>query len=285
MSPPVLDSAATTLAGYDVIFCDVWGVVHDGIRAHPQASGVLAEFRRHGGTVVLISNAPSTATEVAALLDRKQVPRAAWNAIVTSGDLTRLRIGEIGVRRIFHIGAARGEHVFDGLGVRLVDIHEADAIVATELTDYYTETPDDYRPVLQEAASRGLPFICANPDLVVHVGDDLLPCAGALAVIYEEMGGQVYWAGKPHAPIYAKALTYAEEARGAPVVRSRILAIGDALRTDGAGARAFGIDALLIAGGIHRDELLRDDRIDLEVLAHLLGSDAHGVIGVMKDLA
>lgn len=285
MSPPILDSVAKTLAGYDVIFCDVWGVVHDGVRAYPQACHALGEFRHQGGTVVLISNAPSTATEVAALLDRKQVPRQAWDAIVTSGDLTRLRIGEIGVGRLFHIGATRGEHVFEGLGIVLVDINEADAIVATELTDYYTETPDDYRPVLRDAASRRLPFICANPDLVVHVGDDLLPCAGALAVIYEEMGGDVYWAGKPHAPIYKRALAFAEDVRGGSVVRSRILAIGDALRTDIAGARAFGVDALLIAGGIHRDELLRDDAIDQELLAHLLGSSAQGVIGVMKGLA
>jgi HAD superfamily hydrolase (TIGR01459 family) len=282
---PVLKSAKTLLAGYDVVFCDVWGVVHDGIRAHPEACLALAEFRRQGGNVVLISNAPSTGAEVAGLLDRKQVPREAWDAIVTSGDLTRLRINETGVRRIFHIGATRGEHVFDDLGVTLVDVHEADSIVATELADYYSETPEDYRDVLAHAASRDLPFICANPDLVVHVGDDLLPCAGALAVIYRELGGEVYWAGKPHAAIYERALELAQGARGSAVNKARILAIGDALRTDVAVARAFGIDALFIAGGIHRDEVLRGDVVDPTLLRHIVGSNADGVVGVMRDLA
>lgn len=285
MNLSLLHSAGPLLAGYDVVFCDVWGVVHDGVRAYPEACLALAQFRRRGGSVVLISNAPSTAAEVAALLDRKQVSREAWDAIVTSGDLTRLRIGETGVRRIFHIGATRGEHVFDGLGVSLVDVHEADAIVATELVDYYSETPDDYRDVLTDAVSRRLPFICANPDLVVHVGDDLLPCAGALAVIYRDLGGDVYWAGKPHRPIYERALALARDARGSNVDQSRILAIGDALRTDIAGARAFGIDALFIAGGIHRDEVLRDEIIDRVLLRHLVGSQADGVVGVMKGLA
>ena len=135
------------------------------------------------------------------------------------------------MKRIFHIGATRGEHVFEGLGVALVEVQAADAIVATELTDYYSETPEDYRDVLQEGVARQLPFICANPDLVVHVGDDLLPCAGALAVLYEQLGGTVYWAGKPHAAIYERALDLASQAHGGAVDRSRILAIGDALRT------------------------------------------------------
>jgi HAD superfamily hydrolase (TIGR01459 family) len=285
MNLPVLRSAGPLLARYDVVFCDVWGVVHDGVRAYPEACLALSAFRRQGGTVVLISNAPSTAAEVATLLDRKQVPRDSWDAIVTSGDLTRLRIGETGVKRIYHIGATRGEHVFEGLGVALVDVLEADAIVATELTDYYGETPEDYRDVLQNGASRRLPFICANPDLVVHVGDDLLPCAGALAVLYEQLGGTVYWAGKPHAPIYERALDLAGEVHPGVVDRSRILAIGDALRTDVAGAHAFGIDALFIAGGIHRDELLRDEEIDRELLDHVVASHAAGVVGVMKGLA
>ena len=172
-----------------MVLCDIWGVVHDGVRAYPDACLALGAFRRRGGSVVLISNAPSTTAEVAILLDRKQVPRDSWDAIVTSGDLTRLRIEETGVKRIFHIGATRGEHVFEGLGVALVEVQAADAIVATELTDYYSETPEDYRDVLQEGVARRLPFICANPDLVVHVGDDLLPCAGALAVLYEQLGG------------------------------------------------------------------------------------------------
>ena len=172
-----------------------------------------------------------------------------------------------------------------GWASRLVNVHEADAIVATELTDYYAETPEDYRAVLQDAASRGLPFICANPDLVVHVGDDLLPCAGALAVIYEDLGGAVYWAGKPHAPIYERALALAEQTRGGPVARSRILAIGDALRTDIAGACAFGIDALLIAGGIHRDDLLRDEAIDPAMLTRFVDAHRDHLIGVMKTLA
>ncbi len=285
MPVPVIASAGPLLANYEVVFCDIWGVVHDGVRAYPDACLALSAFRRRGGSVVLISNAPSTTAEVAILLDRKQVPRDSWDAIVTSGDLTRLRIEETGVKRIFHIGATRGEHVFEGLGVALVEVQAADAIVATELTDYYSETPEDYRDVLQEGVARQLPFICANPDLVVHVGDDLLPCAGALAVLYEQLGGTVYWAGKPHAAIYERALDLASQAHGGAVDRSRILAIGDALRTDIAGASAFGVDALFIAGGIHRDELLRGEEIDRELLDHVVGTHAAGIVGIMKGLA
>ncbi|WP_210493880.1 TIGR01459 family HAD-type hydrolase [Microvirga antarctica] len=285
MIPPVFDSAAAILSRYDVIFCDVWGVLHDGVVAHPKAADALSAFRRNGGRVVLISNAPSRGAEVEALLDAKRISRSAWDAIVTSGDLTRFRIEETGIRRVFHIGTPRAEHVFEGLDVELVDLETADAVVATELMDYYSEAPEDYRPLLEAAAARRLPFICGNPDLVVHVGEDLLPCAGALAVIFEELGGEVYWAGKPYAPVYERARQLAGGLGGDNPALSRILAIGDALRTDIAGAMAFGIDALLIAGGIHRDEILRDDAIDEGLLAEFAGPHAPGLIGVMKALA
>ena len=208
-----------------------------------------------------------------------------WDAIVTSGDLTRLRIEETGVKRIFHIGATRGEHVFEGLGVALVEVQAADAIVATELTDYYSETPEDYRDVLQEGVARQLPFICANPDLVVHVGDDLLPCAGALAVLYES------WPGLSIGPAsLTRRFTsvrsiwpprrMAERWTGLASWRSAMRS-----RTDIAGASAFGVDALFIAGGIHRDELLRGEEIDGELLDHVVGTHAAGIVGIMKGLA
>lgn len=284
MTLPILTKANDILTRYDVVFSDVWGVVHDGVRSNPPACAVLERFRESGGTVILISNAPSTGEEVAAFLDEKRVPRSAWDAIVTSGDLTRIRLREMGFVRIFHIGQDRDEHVFDGLGVELVELEQAEAVVATELVDYYRDTPEDYRETLTRAHALGLPFVCANPDLVVHVGEDLLPCAGALATIYEELGGQVYWAGKPHAPAYERALILAQEKRGGRVERARILAIGDALRTDIAGAMGFGIASLFIVGGIHRDELMPGGRIDDTALSRACETYRATLVGAMAAL-
>lgn len=286
MSVPVLKRAGDLLARYDVLISDVWGVVHDGLWALEPACDALMAYRERGGTVVLLSNAPGPSQQVAGLLDAKRVPREAWDRLVTSGDVTRALIAQSHHKRAYHIGWQSDRAVFDGLDVTLVDEDKADIVVATELNDYRTETPEQYLPLLERFARRGLPFICGNPDLVVHVGEDLLPCAGALATIYEELGGSVAWAGKPYRPAYDLALAAAADARGGRLVEpSKVLVIGDAVRTDLAGARLMGFDSLFIAGGIHRDETMRGGEVDSAGLAKVLGGLPIQPIAAMGALA
>lgn len=286
MSVPVLKRAGDLLARYDVLISDVWGVVHDGLWALEPACDALIAYRERGGTVVLLSNAPGPSQQVAGLLDAKRVPREAWDRLVTSGDVTRALIAQSHHKRAFHIGWQSDRAVFDGLDVALVDEEQADIVVATELNDYRTETPEQYRPLLERFARRGLPFICGNPDLVVHVGEDLLPCAGALATIYEELGGSVAWAGKPYRPAYDLALAAAADARGGRAVEpGKVLVIGDAVRTDLAGARLMGFDSLFIAGGIHRDETMRGGEVDAVGLAKVLDGLSVQPLAAMGALA
>lgn len=285
MSIPILRQAGELLAGYDVLISDVWGVVHDGVLALGPACDALTRYREQGGVVVLLSNAPGPSAQIARVLDEKRVPRAAWDRLVTSGDVTRALIAASHLRRIHHIGWHGDRAVFEGFEVELVGEEEAELVVATELNDYRRETPEQYRPLLQRFAARGLPFICGNPDLVVHVGEDLLPCAGALATIYEELGGTVAWAGKPHRPAYALALAAAREARcGRDVEAGKVLVIGDAVRTDLAGARLMGFDSLFIAGGIHRDETIRDGAVEPEGLMQVLAGHAPPPVAAMAAL-
>lgn len=286
MAVPVLKRAGDLLARYDVLISDVWGVVHDGLWALEPACDALMAYRERGGTVVLLSNAPGPSQQVAGLLDAKRVPREAWDRLVTSGDVTRALIAQSHHKRAYHIGWQSDRAVFDGLDVELVDEERADIVVATELNDYRTETPEQYRPLLERFARRGLPFICGNPDLVVHVGEDLLPCAGALAAIYEGLGGSVAWAGKPYRPAYDLALAAAADARGGRSVEpGKVLVIGDAVRTDLAGARLMGFDSLFIAGGIHRDETMRGGEVDAAGLAKVLDGPPVQPIAAMGALA
>jgi HAD superfamily hydrolase (TIGR01459 family) len=247
----------STLAGnYDLILCDIWGVLHNGLVAFAPAADALSRFRAGGGRVVLVSNAPRPGSGVAAQLDKVGVPRTAWDAIVTSGDLTRAAVIEREGQIVHHLGPERDRPIFAGLNVRFGDIEEAEYVVCSGFRDDETETVDDYRDALERMRARDLWMICANPDIVVERGDRLVPCAGALAVAYEEMGGRVFYAGKPHRPVYEAALQMAAKLRGGePVPLDRVLAIGDAMRTDIAGAAAFGIPSLLVARGIHAIEL------------------------------
>ncbi|MCO5091581.1 TIGR01459 family HAD-type hydrolase [Bosea sp. (in: a-proteobacteria)] len=286
MSVAVLERAGDLLARYDVLISDVWGVVHDGLWALEPACEALTAFREGGGAVVLLSNAPGPSQQVAELLDAKRVPRRAWDRLVTSGDVTRALIAQSHHGDAYHIGRPSDREVFAGLNVALVDEERAEIVVATELNDYRTETPEQYRPLLTRFARRGLPFICGNPDLVVHVGEDLLPCAGALAAIYEELGGAVAWAGKPYRPAYDLALAAAAEVRGGrPAEAARVLVIGDAVRTDLAGARLMGFDSLFVAGGIHRDETMRGGKVDPAGLRRVLDGLPVQPVAAMAALA
>lgn len=244
---------------YDLVLCDVWGVLHNGLKAYEAASDALMRFRERGGRVVLVSNAPRPGAAIMTQLDGFKVPREAYDAVVTSGDLTRLAIQERLDKVVHHIGPPRDMPVYEGLAVRFGSIARADYVVCSGFDNDETETVADYRLRLEAMLERGLLMVCANPDLVVERGPVILPCAGAIALAYEEMGGPVYYAGKPHGPVYDRALAVAAELSGRPVGKDRVLAIGDAIRTDIAGAAAFGIDSLLVARGIHTAELKLDE--------------------------
>ena len=270
MSPPILTACGELLARYDVLFCDIWGVVHDGKHAFEASNAALTRFRAGGGTVVLVSNAPMPSDTVARVLDDKGVVRDAWDAIVSSGDLALGVIATRGWCRVYGIGPEKRDGAFfAALPGRTSSIDDADAVACTGLVDDRRETAEQYRALLEQALARKLTFVCANPDLAVHVGADLLPCAGAIASIYEALGGEVIWAGKPRPLAYGTAKTVAEKIRKSTVAPARILAIGDSVRTDLAAAQGAGVDALFIASGIHRDETMRDGRVVAEKLARL----------------
>jgi HAD superfamily hydrolase (TIGR01459 family) len=238
---------------YDVILSDVWGVLHNGVAAWPTASDALKRFRAGGGTVVLVSNAPRPSPVVVQQLDLVGVPRESWDGIVTSGDVTRMELDRRGVKKLHHVGPPRDVEMFDGLD--LVSPEEAKIAVVTGLDDDYTETPDTYRDRLRDLAATGMELICANPDRVVERGGEMVWCAGALADIYEEYGGHVLHIGKPFPGVYEEALRIALKTRGRVTPKARVLAIGDSMITDVAGANTFGIDCLFMTGGIHAEEI------------------------------
>jgi len=255
-----MSSPVPTLAGfreiadrYDLILCDVWGVLHDGTRRHVAASEALMRFRALPGErprrVVLVSNAPRPWRGVQTILDGYGVPREAYDAILTSGDLTRSLIADHPGERVHHLGPERDAGIFEGLDLTLVPASQARRVVCTGLFDDDTETAADYADTLADLRERAVPMICANPDLVVHRGDRLIFCAGSLAALYAELGGHVSLAGKPHRPIYEVA------SRALPSPPRRTLCIGDGLFTDVKGAGDFGADCLFVTYGIHRDEL------------------------------
>jgi HAD superfamily hydrolase (TIGR01459 family) len=268
MTPPIVTQAGPILVRYEAVFCDVWGVMHNGRVAYAESGDALARFRSRGGTVVLVSNAPVPAAGVERVLERTGVRRDAWDAVVSSGDIALTHIAEKGYLRLHRIGPSRRDSMlFARLPGGSVALSEADAIVCTGLADEANETVETYRGLIEEGVARGLPFVCANPDLVVDVGDRRYLCAGSLAAEYECRGGSVFWAGKPHPSAYEAELAKARELRGATPDFTRILAIGDAVRTDLAAAQGMGVDALFIASGIHHQDVLAGGEIDPDRLA------------------
>ncbi len=274
--PDIIEQFAPLARHYDVLLCDVWGVVHNGVTAFTTACDALVRFRAGGGTVILITNAPRPGGAVRRLLDRLAVPREAYDAIMSSGDVTRGIVEARQGERVFHLGPQRDVSIFSGLDVIFAPADIADYAVCTGLFDDTKETPESYRGLLTTMRERSLFMVCANPDIVVERGDQLVYCAGALADAYVELGGEALYCGKPHAPIYAAALRKAAELRGggAPL-RDRVLAIGDSIRTDVKGAAAYGLDCLFVISGIHADDLGGRDTLDRTSLAAVL--DAQGV--------
>jgi HAD superfamily hydrolase (TIGR01459 family) len=283
---PVLKSVRELLSHYDVLLCDVWGVVHDGRTAYPGANDTLTRFRGSGGTVILVSNAPMPSDVVATVCDEKGVVRSAWDAIVSSGDIALAHIAEHNYRRVYCIGPRpRDSAFFDRLPGIAASLEVADVIACTGLVDDRIETPEDYRATLAVAHAHKLPLICANPDLAVHVGRELLPCAGAIATLYEDLGGQVFWAGKPHQSAYTAGLVAAERMRGQAINKARVLGIGDAVRTDIAAAKNAGVDSLLIAQGLHRDEIMHDGNVDAVAANKLLNDAELPAVAIMSGLS
>ncbi len=289
---PILPGLSAVADRYDVVLSDVWGVLHDGRRAFPGPAAALTRFREGGGTVVLITNAPRPNAPIRAQLDALGVPRVAYDDLVTSGDSTVALIAARGEGPFHHIGPERDRALMDEVHARtgrrpaLGALHDSAHVICSGLFDDRTETPDHYESTYAAMRERGVEMICANPDVVVHVGDRLIFCAGALAERYEALGGTVLYAGKPHAPIYDLALSLAARARGRDVDASRVLAIGDGMRTDVAGAVRRGLDCLFVTSGIHRDDTgAGDGTLDPARLAAFLNSAAHRPTAAMADLA
>ena len=268
---------------FGAILCDVWGVLHNGVDWFEPAAKALAAARERGLAVVLITNSPRRSQDVIEQFTAIGVPEAAWDRVVTSGDVTRALIAE-GPRKIFHLGPERDLGLYDRLDAELVEEFEADAVVCTGLFDDEAETPQDYADLLQRLRARDLPFICANPDILVERGDRLIWCAGALARDYALSGGRTLIAGKPHAPIYAAGLQAAADVLGREISRADVLAIGDGMLTDIKGAADNGLDVLYVSGGVHAREYGHPDEPEPERLAAFLDGHGFAPVAVMPKL-
>lgn len=264
--PSVIAHFSELASGYDGLLCDVWGVVHNGVEASAAACDALMRMRAKGGSVVLLTNSPLPSEQVGRQLGRLRVPAETYDAIVSSGDVTRSVIVERAGQSLFHMGPERDRSIFAGLNARFAPLESADYVVCSGLEDDERETPDDYRARLEAMARRNVFMVCGNPDDVVERGTHLVYCAGALADLYATMGGAVIYVGKPYRPIYDMALAKIEQAAGKKVERSRVLAIGDSVRTDLKGAHAFGVDFLFVMAGIHAVELGGRERPDAAAL-------------------
>ena len=252
---PILPHFAGLAANYDAILSDVWGVVHNGERATPDACDALTRFRANGGQVVLITNAPRPREAVMKQIDAFGVPRSVYDDIVSSGDVTRAVIQSRPGQSLCHIGPDRDKPIFTGLDVTFAPLESADYVVCSGLENDEVETAENYRPRLEQMLARKLFMVCGNPDVVVERGPRLVYCAGAIADLYKAMGGEVLYAGKPYRPIYELALS---RVKGQTPPLNRVLAIGDSLRTDFAGANSFGVDFVFLTAGIHAADFADD---------------------------
>ena len=270
---------------YDLIICDVWGVLHNGVAAFEPAHQALSAAREAGKTVILLSNAPRPHGNIIPQLDGLGVPRNAYDAVVTSGDMARAMIIERSEEALYLLGPDRDLPLIDGLDLRQAAVGEADYVLCTGLFNDDIEKPEDYDPILKDMKARDLLMLCANPDLVVEKGHKLLFCAGALAERYIEQGGKAVMIGKPYEIAYRSACAKAKDIRGILPDKDRILAIGDAIRTDVKGAQNFGVASLFLANGIHANELLDSKRaLDQSKLATFLSQQAYQPDFVSRDL-
>jgi HAD superfamily hydrolase (TIGR01459 family) len=279
---PLVPHFSSLAPDYDVLLCDVWGVLHNGVTAFPHACDALMRARARGAAVILITNAPRQSTVVARQLEKMHVPREIYDAIVSSGDVTRAVIEARPGQSLFHLGPERDRSMFTGFNV--APLETADYVVCSGLDNDDVETPENYRARLETMLARKLFMVCANPDVVVERGDRLVYCAGSLADLYATMGGEVLYAGKPYRPIYDMALAKAQAAAGRKVAASRVLAIGDSVRTDLKGARTAGVDFLFVTSGIHAEELGGRERPDSNALSATFAAAGGRPKAVMREL-
>ena len=268
--------------GVEVILSDIWGVVHNGLESFPEACEALHTYRQRGGTVILITNAPRPADSVQRQLRKLGVADETYDAIVSSGDLTRSFVADHPGKKMFWIGPDRDSSIHRGLDAVMAPLEQADYIICTGLFDDETESAEDYRAMMLQAREHRLPLICANPDIVVERGDRLIYCAGAIAELYRELGGEVIFYGKPHRPIYERAMQLAAQHRGRPAPLDRVLAIGDSVRTDLTGALGFGIDCLFVTRGIHSEEFEGIDQFDPAWVKELFGHPPRALMRELK---
>jgi HAD superfamily hydrolase (TIGR01459 family) len=285
---PVLSSIKELGGRYRAWLVDIWGVMHNGHRAFADAVSATRAYRAAGGIVVLLSNSPRPSPSVHEQLRRLGVPDDAYDATVTSGDLTRHELAKHQGATVFHLGPERDRPIFHGLDVKLGPPDDAELVVCSGLFDDETEEPDDYADLLRRLAARQLPMICANPDLRVERGDRLVWCAGAVAALYEQLGGMVIYAGKPYAPIYRLALDTIDRLAGTKVATGEVLAIGDGVDTDIAGAAGIGIDTVFVASGLHVPATGGSEgggaMLDRRHLAELFASAKRRPLGAMRAL-
>ena len=261
---------------YDALFVDLWGCVHNGVKAYSNANEALKKYRANGGKVVLVTNSPRPRSGVEKQLIKFGVDPEAWDLIATSGDSARMAMfqGVVG-NKIYFIGTPYEENFFEPLNVvknpvdiERVPIDEAEGIVCTGPFNSL-ENLDVYFPDFEFAKKRGLKLLCANPDIIVDRGSVREWCAGALAKMYTDLGGESLYFGKPFQPIYDLARQRLSSS-GSQINDDRILAIGDGITTDILGAVKEGIDSLFITGGLAALETGTKEQPDQGLLEHYL---------------
>ncbi|WP_119167564.1 TIGR01459 family HAD-type hydrolase [Algihabitans albus] len=277
MTIPLHAGLAPLATAYDAYICDLWGVLHDGVRAFPEAIDCLERLRERGAKIAVLSNAPRRAAEVEARMNELGVTPGLYDLVLSSGEMTWRHLAErrepwhaqLG-RRCYHIGPERDRGIRTGLDYEFVaEVSAADFLLNTG-THRTDSTLEDYADELRAGAERYLPMVCANPDLEVIRGGQREICAGLLAQHYESLGGEVRYHGKPYAEAYEICLTGLGLSD-----RSRIAALGDSLRTDIAGAKAAGMASLLVAGGIHATALeIREGEMPTHAAVDRLCADA-----------
>ncbi len=255
----IINDLADVSASYATLYCDLWGCLHNGREPFPAAVAALQQFRAGGGTVILVTNSPRPRPAVARQLESIGVPSDCYDDIASSGDAAQASMarGDFG-RNVYHLGPERDLVFFqneDGSAIEVtrVPLDQAEGIICTGLFDDMTETPEDYRLTIRTGVNRGLKLLCANPDVIVDVGETRIYCAGAIAEAYTAAGGESFYFGKPHVPIYQLARKRLEAIRG-PVEQNRILCVGDGINTDIRGGIGENLDTLFIAGGLAAEQ-------------------------------
>lgn len=268
----IITTLSEVSSQYDALFVDLWGCVHNGVAALPDAVAALQAYRKTGGKVVLVTNSPRPRAGVEKQLVQFGVPQDAWDTIATSGDSARSAMfrGTVG-EKVWFIGQPTERKFFEPMAllenpveIRPVPLDEAEGIVCTGPSDPMAD-PADMTPQFERAIARGLKLLCANPDIVVDRGEVREWCAGALAALYTKLGGESLYFGKPHAPIYDLARRRLT-ALGRAIPDDRILAIGDGVQTDIAGAMGENIDSLFITGGLAAAETKTETQPDAAAL-------------------